>query len=346
MRLLLVGYFGAGNLGDELILKTAADFLMERFPGAKLLYLSRGQADPPRRGLRPLHFLDLGRIAYWAAKASAALFPGGSVLQNKTSLRSLFYYRTVAGLLRRFGTPYFMLGQGIGPLLGRVAQGYAREVLRGAEWISARDQPAFIEMARLLGPSRRLHLGADTTLLTLTPSGSSGPAAGGRLVLIPRSWLAGEGLYSSLSRLARELRRELVVLPFQPGERELAGKLANQLSPLFGQVAVTLPSLDDPLAPLRGAGLVISCRYHGVLLAALAGSPALPLGDDPKLAALAESLALPVAAGPEELPRLVGELFNARESRLRRQRAALSRLRDRCRQAWQELADRLGELAG
>jgi len=345
VRLLLVGYFGAGNLGDELILKAAAGFLLERFPKAKLLYISRGQVDPPHPSLRPLHFLDLGRIAYWAAKATAAIFPGGSVLQNRTSLRSLFYYRTVAGLLRRFGTPYFMLGQGIGPLVGRVAQGYAREVLSGAEWISARDQEAFIEMANLLGPNRKLHLGADTALLTppQEPAQVEREQAR-RLVVVPRAWLDLEGLAGALGRIERAQFEEAVVAYFEPGEEELAARVAELISPLTSGIRVVAPSVDHPTMPFLGSSLVISCRYHGVLLSALAGVPAIALGRDPKLIALSGSLALPLAERPEQLPQLIEPILE--EGRGGKLQAALHRLRQRAQVAWEELARRLSAVAG
>ena len=66
------------------------------------------------------------------------ILPGGSLLQNETSLRSLIYYTSVMKLASIMGRRIYMLSSGIGAIRGRIARLVCASALRGCFFVGAR----------------------------------------------------------------------------------------------------------------------------------------------------------------------------------------------------------------
>ncbi|MGH8103846.1 MAG: hypothetical protein ACREJQ_04910, partial [bacterium] len=92
MDALLAGYFEAGNLGDETYLSLLDEYA--RREGRRFSYLSRSSESHRGSGSRlsPIRYSDLRQIDIAICKSRCVIFPGGNVLQNRTSQRSLTYY--------------------------------------------------------------------------------------------------------------------------------------------------------------------------------------------------------------------------------------------------------------
>ena len=116
-RVLLSGYYGFGNLGDEALLEVIVERMRRRFrrPSSKCSQRRR------RRRRRAITSASTARWDWRAmraaiARADVVLSGGGGLLQNATSLRSLLYY---AGILReaiRARRKTMVFAQSIGPL--------------------------------------------------------------------------------------------------------------------------------------------------------------------------------------------------------------------------------------
>ena len=101
---LMIGYFGHGNAGDDAILLCLESKVTAYFPRSRMVCL-----DPKRRWWSFLKEVK---------QADLVIFGGGSLFQNYTSQRSLLFYSAVAILTRYSGKPLVALGQGLGPLKG------------------------------------------------------------------------------------------------------------------------------------------------------------------------------------------------------------------------------------
>jgi polysaccharide pyruvyl transferase CsaB len=117
VRILISGYYGFGNLGDEALLEVIVSRIRARFPGVTMDVLS---ATPEETSAR----LNVEATPRWDARAvrgaidraDIVLSGGGGLLQNATSLRSLLYY---VGIIRRAvkgGRKVMIFAQSIGPL--------------------------------------------------------------------------------------------------------------------------------------------------------------------------------------------------------------------------------------
>src|SRR5688500_9898160 len=116
-NILIFGYCGYGNLGDETNLWQLIKLLLEidARNEIKLIWSAHN------RTAKTYHVASVGKFnpfgIIWALiKADHLLGNSGSLFQDVTSKRSLFYYATLVILAKLFGTRVFLFGQGIGPL--------------------------------------------------------------------------------------------------------------------------------------------------------------------------------------------------------------------------------------
>jgi len=296
-RPLLCGYYGEHNLGDDALLEV----LLQELPGGCAPQVTahdqrwvrdRFQVDTCDRR-RPLAVLSA------LASRDALVLGGGSLLQDATSVPSLLYYCLLILAARLGGKPVLLWGQGLGPLRRPFSRALVRAVLPLAQAISWRDE-ASGQLARRLG-SRHHRLGSDPVwAYPRTPW----RGAGGPIVLcwrpIHQLDPSGWGTYlQALATLADRSGRELLWLPFhRRQDRGLLARLdqANLVPALVRQRSreLEVESPSEAMACFAEAGLVLAMRLHGLILAALAGSPLAALSYDPKVAAVARSLECPL----------------------------------------------------
>jgi len=317
LRILLSGYYGLGNLGDEAILAGLAGALRER-GHAPLVLSGDPAATEAEHGLLARHRTRglLGALA----SADVVVSGGGGLLQDKTSARSLSYYLWIVRLARWFGRPVAVYGQSFGPLSPAGRARVQRE-LRGVP-LFLRDQQS-LRLAADLGLDASLV--GDAALLLERPRPQGGtrrgaeparspggdPHAGaGPVVLVPRG---GYDQYNDvLERLAPSLEaagRSLAVVAFHPEEDRLpAQRVAAAASCAKTLTAATVADAVDLLA---GASYVVSARLHGNILAAVAGVGFAGLSYDPKVAGFLEQASAPSFEAPVDEPALLAAALTA-----------------------------------
>ncbi len=292
---LVCGYYGEHNLGDDALLQV----LLAQLPaGVEPLVTVWDQ--PLVRRLFGVETTDRRRLVGVLAalgRCRALVLGGGSLLQDSTSFRSLLYYGALIVAARSQGKDVILWGQGLGPLRRRRSRLLVRWLLSLATAISWRD-PASTQLARYWG--LRCLEGSDP-VWGLEPRPWHG--GGGPIVVCwrPASQLDRQGwrpYLEALDELAAASGRPVHWLPFHRGQdRELLAWLDQQgLVPQRLRQASELLTVEDPqaaMAHFQGAGLVIAMRLHGLILAALAGSPCAALSYDPKVAEAARGIGCP-----------------------------------------------------
>ena len=93
MRVLLSGYYGFGNLGDEALLEVIVSQLRARFPGVSIDVLSASPEETARTlGIEATARWNARTVREAIAKADVLVSGGGGLLQSATSARSVVYY--------------------------------------------------------------------------------------------------------------------------------------------------------------------------------------------------------------------------------------------------------------
>ena len=308
-RPLLVGYYGEHNLGDDALLEV----LLSQLPaGCTPIVTARDQAQVEQRfGVATVDRRSLGAVLAALGRSDALLLGGGSLLQDATSFASLIYYGALITAARVQGKPVLLWGQGLGPLRRRRSRLVVRALLPLSTACSWRD-PESAALAQRLGwrpRSDQAGAGVGSDPVWATPR-QQWRGRGGPIVLCwrPVAQLNGEAWSPWLAALEQLAPgREILWLPFHGEqdrgllERLLAeGVLSTALRSRSREVRAERPR--EAMAVAATAGLVLSMRLHGLILAAVSGAPTAAISYDPKVAAAAEALGCPCAVLDEAPP--------------------------------------------
>jgi polysaccharide pyruvyl transferase CsaB len=314
-KLLLLGYFGAGNLGDD---GFVVDFLKRWEPqlranGQTCNYTAAGGRNPLDGFVEAEQIGDLlgsavTRKALLTVRPRdyvAMVAPGGSLLQNATSMRSLLFYLHVISRFTSAGVPVYMLGQGLGPFRGKLAGGLVAKTLKHVTLLTLRDKVSW-EWAKENGVSEAV-FSADALLsgrLQPTPGRVSGCNAVNYGVFIPKP-SKSESQQETITQESKRSPQQLLA-DYLEGlsdyDNELISLHLGQDSKLVDELAGSLGgcSLDpddrltaDVLNIIALGWMVVSYRLHGLILAAAYGVPSFGIAYDPKITAFCTELDLP-----------------------------------------------------
>ena len=149
-RIVVSGYYGAKNAGDEAMLAAMLEVLGDLDPELHITVISADPADTERRhGVHAVGAMDAGAIFGAVRRADLLISGGGSLLQNVTSRRSLYYYMAVITLALLLGRRVMLYAQGIGPVTGRFACLCMRLIGNRVSLITVRDEGSMAELRRL-----------------------------------------------------------------------------------------------------------------------------------------------------------------------------------------------------
>jgi polysaccharide pyruvyl transferase CsaB len=284
MRLVVSGYFGYENAGDEAVLAGMLESLRAEDGDLEVTVLSGDPAHTVRtHGVSAVRRMD-PRAVIGALRASDGLVSGGgSLLQDRTSARPVAYYTGVMALARLARRPYVIYAQGLGPIERAVNRRLAAMALRGAAYVSLRDD-ASVALARELGVRRPIEVVPDPAL-ALHPAGSG---AGDHVLVAVRPWGPDRAYLAELNAALRELAADARILALPMHEAVDRAVSAEVVAGIPGAEMTTAGAdLDAQLAAIASARLVIGMRLHALVLAAAAGVPAIAVSYDPKVDAFA-----------------------------------------------------------
>lgn len=300
MKILIAGYYGFGNLGDELILSSVISQLKSRYQNPELTVLSANPSETTE-------YHRVNAIPRWNPMVVARhlwrndflIVGGGGLIQNKTSRRSLFYYLGLIALARFVHCPVILFAMGVESLEGKFARWFTRKILTSPEVkITVRDEASKRVLCDIGLPSPLVHITADPVfargVTRVTRERYALPS--NSVLLVPRFPCppSGRRIFAILGRILREEKKMKVRgLLFQPQtEREYLNSF-NGESILSAPDFLTGLSIEEMALEIQHYDWVISARFHGLVLAALAGRPFIGVGDPHKVGRLCALLKMP-----------------------------------------------------
>ena len=290
--MLLCGYYGEHNLGDDALLEALLGLLPA---GMQPLVTAFDQeAVQQRHGVATVQRRSLRAVLQALRQSRALVLGGGSLLQDSTSFRSLLYYAALITAARLQGKPVLLWAQGLGPLRRRRSRTLVRLLLPMASGITWRDASS-ARLGRALGVAAPHGSDAVWGLSRQHWLGRGGPLV---VCWRPTAHLQGEAwcpYLDALDLLAGRSNREVIWLPFHQGQDSdlladlsAAGLVGEALQRRSRVIQAQTPA--EAMALFRSAGLVVAMRLHALILAALSGSPVSALSYDPKVQACATEL--------------------------------------------------------
>jgi polysaccharide pyruvyl transferase WcaK-like protein len=309
MRVLLVGYYGQGNFGDDVLFVTAYNRVRAWRPDAEITALVHGPDAAYLHGLvqGPLRLTAPGeRGAY-----DLAVHGGGGTFFDfsQGSNRDVWINRViravgvpawaradraarrVAGRPRTGASRRWGWGIGIGTYTASAPKlRHHAPVLADFETLVVRD-PKSVENARAVGVGDRVRLGSDLAFLhdCWAPAELRSRARSGsfRIGVVPRGWKGAEGaaVVDALVDSARSLPADLDVRWFLFDAHDDAAVRAR-LGDADVRVWNPAGGLDAYSAALADVDVLVTARAHGAICGAILGVPSLIAPIEPKLSTI------------------------------------------------------------
>ena len=309
MRNLVVsGYYGSKNAGDEAMLAAMLEVLSDLDPKLHITVISADPQDTKERhGVDAVGWLDISAILQLLGHADLLISGGGSLLQNVTSRRSLYYYLGIIFLALAVHTPVMLYAQGIGPIEGGFACWITRKILNRVRLITVRDHGSLEELARLGVTKPRIEQAADAVLaihpvdkeggrMILTKAGAEGakPVVG----ISVRDWCGWTHYKDVLAEVADEIIRRydarVVFLPMQyPEDVRSAESIAERIDEDARASVTVLPGeyrTSELLSLVGNMDLMIAVRLHALIFAGVMGVPMIGISYDPKIDRFLDSI--------------------------------------------------------
>ncbi|QWU15888.1 polysaccharide pyruvyl transferase CsaB [Paenibacillus sophorae] len=144
-KIVLSGYYGFRNSGDEAVLQSILNALKRQSDSAGIsiepVVLS---IDPEwtsaTYGVEAVHRMKLAEVRRAIGESAGLISGGGSLLQDVTSGKSIPYYLGIIKLAQWMGKPTFVYAQGIGPVQRRWFHPVIKSVFRKCAYVSVRDE--------------------------------------------------------------------------------------------------------------------------------------------------------------------------------------------------------------
>ena len=295
---LVCGAYGRGNAGDDAILEAIVTELRQIDPDLPIWVLSRNPDDTRLTyRVNSIYTFAFPRFLRRMGKTRLYINGGGSLMQDVTSHRSLWFYLFTISAAKRLGCQVMMYGCGIGPIHSPANRRRAAKVLqKSVDAITLRDTHSREELEDMGVTNPEIILSADpTVILPAAPEQvvdgileSQGIDPRGRYIgFALRPWPGFEEKAALFGAAADYAYEKYGLIPvFLPIERRLdvgAARLAAQHMKAPHYILPETGSSDHTIGLFARMQVVVSMRLHALVFAAGQGVPLVGVVYDQKI---------------------------------------------------------------
>lgn len=375
-KLVISGYYGFHNSGDEAVLKSILTALEEESHRSNVTIEPIVLSGDPEwttsmYGVRSVHRMKLKEVREAIKESDGLISGGGSLLQDATGLKSIPYYLGVIKLAQWLKKPTFIYAQGIGPVKRKIFNPMIRSVFKACNYVSVRDEQS-AEYLRGLGLQwNQIHVVPDPVMGLPLPEAKAeevssiavnaqGASVHTKLPVIGVSVRFWESDRKELTAIAAGLKKlcskKAVHLRFMPFHlpideqasrfvMEMLGDLGNKGS----EVSIT-KDLTDPqlmLQEVSNCDVVIGMRLHSLIYAASQYVPPVGISYDPKIDQFmlrldSETVGSTDALDGDKLAKTVAHLLDQRSQWLKEHEEGITELKQEAKVPAQQIIKYLG----
>ncbi len=295
---LICGAYGKHNAGDDAILRAIVGQMKGIDPDLPIYALSRHPKET-RLSYRigACHTFHMFKYLSIMRRTKLYLSGGGTLIQNITSSRSLFYYLSNMERAHAAGNHVMMYGCGVGPVNGSFCRRLTGKTIRRCvDTITLRDRESADEL-RAMGVDRPdIHLTADPALLLSSAQPEKAESIlrsfgldpeGRYLLFAPRPWTGMQEHLKDFAAAAEYAYKShgltpvLFALEPKP-DTPIIAQLAKQLS--CPCIRIEAPGDAEAILTLFShMKAVVSMRLHALIFAASQSVPLAGVVYDPKV---------------------------------------------------------------
>lgn len=297
-KIVLSGYYGFSNAGDESILYAIITMFRKIDPNIEITVLSN---DPEKTTklykVNAVSRWRWGQIFRAISCCNLLISGGGSLLQDVSSKNSPLYYLAVIFIARLLGKPVHIFAQGVGPLTVKRNRRLTAWLMNQASAITVRENGSKEELLAL-GVTRPIEVTADP-VLGLSPENVNPDSVAAifarnnvcleegdkKLGVFIRSW--GDNAYiGELAVALDQLSEQDWKIVFVPMQFPQDITIAKETAKLMQHEVSILREMYNPeeiLSIVQQFDVILGMRLHALIDAAVLGKPLVGLSYDPKV---------------------------------------------------------------
>lgn len=308
MKVVLSGYYGFHNVGDEAILFAIIEALKKEEPAVEIVVFSNDPEYTKKTyGVDAVNRWKLAEVSKVIRSSDGFISGGGSLLQDKTGGRSVVYYTGLMLLAKWWKKPVFIYAQGMGPLEKKTSRSIVSWVLSKVEAITVRDTESK-ELLKEIGVKKKIELvpdpviGVETEAFTcewLRQQHYTNPV----LAVSVRDWPSE---YPFLEEIAKALDyfaekgNQIVFIPMHGKHDEDTSLHVLGLMKGTAEIAPHDLAIEEKIALIGNSKLLVAMRLHALIFAAITETPFVAISYDPKIDSFAKLSNQPVAGHVNE----------------------------------------------
>lgn len=296
-KVVVSGYYGFKNSGDDAILSSICADLRSIAEDIQVTILSNTPEEVPEEyGFPSVHRFRFWQVIKALKSCDLLLMGGGSLLQDGTSSRSLYYYLALIWIAKFFGAKVILYANGIGPIHRRRNQWLTRKIVNKADTVTLREHLSLEVLTKLKISKPKIAVTADPVFnLKLDEAidkrkiyEKEGIAFDKPVVgVMFRSWQQEEAYIKKMSNLCDYLTEtyqvQIVFVPMRyPADIRIAEDMQSKMKNPATVIRNYYTS-QEIIALIADMKLVLSMRLHALIYAAIQNVPMMGFNYDPKV---------------------------------------------------------------
>ena len=302
---IISGYYGFKNSGDDALLLVIIENLKQRMPDIRICVLSNKPAETQRiYGVASINRLSFMRISKAMKRTKMLISGGGSLIQDYTSTQSLIYYTAIIKMAQKRGLKTMLYANGIGPISKNKNIQRAVKVLNKMDLITLREPESNQELKRMGIKRDDIVIAADPAFC-LTPASDARtaeilhkagvPNSTGMIGISVRTWNDHDISFEhTIAKVCDYINRKLnltcvFLVMHYPHDMNISHDIIGRMQ---SKAYIISEDLHDTemLGVVSKMDLLLGERLHSLIYAAAAGVPFVGIAYEPKVNSFMEYL--------------------------------------------------------
>lgn len=310
-RILISGYYGFNNAGDDVVLYGIISSLKREQPNISLAVLSN-QPDRTAElfGIEAYDRWSFGIIVRELMRSDMLVMGGGTLMQDVTSPRSVLYYLGIVTIAKLLGKPVVFYAQGFGPILSPLSRSMIKRVVNRVDVITVRDYESGEDFKACGVKKAPIHITADPAL-TISPEAISdkrgqellhglfADPAKPLVAISVRNWKQEQAFKRVIAKAADWFIQRgwnVLFLPMHvPSDLAPSSDIMEQMEQPGARLLDAPATFHDIMSVLKQCDYVVGMRLHSLILACMLRTPFVGISYDPKIDRFVERAGMPNA---------------------------------------------------
>jgi polysaccharide pyruvyl transferase CsaB len=337
-KIVLAGYYGYNNAGDDLLLKSIISGLQKNICNVKAFVLSRKKNSVDISGKTAfVNRYNPFSIIYHILICNALIMGGGSLLQDVSGVFTIYYYFILMFTAKLFGKKLIIFNQGIGPINHKINRRIAKLIFLITDLIIVRDEYSKDFISELTNNKKSAFLGADVVFDYIPFNEKLNRPQQGNLMKVGfsvRDWkqFPVKENISDIAKYLCEKGWSCYNIPFHYPDDIIVSDSLDELS------WETPESIGNVI---NGLDILIGMRLHSIILGVLNNIRVIAIDYDPKVKSFCEFMGIPCMQIEQFTSKNI--MYNLEQLSGKKDFIGkVSVLQQRVKESWKKLGDVLG----